>query len=307
MATGPHSRIAAVKDWVGVSAPFILRGDGARQEAGRGAPAWAGGRAQRWPAARLAAVETLWGEGFNAPGGAEEVLRLAAPFALTQGDKLLLVGGGLGGPACAIAASSAAWVANYESDAELAALARARTAAHACGERIVIESWNRHYPDFGVRASDHALALEALRGADPALTLDSLASSLRPGSQIVMTEMVADTQAPGGDREFAAWCRLEDRLPALPSGGAITAALVRLHYDVRVVEDISSAHVSAALAGWRDAVKALGDGPCPAPSAAGVVVTEAELWLLRIRVMRRFGFRLLRWHAVGAARNGAAT
>jgi hypothetical protein len=38
-----------------------------------------------------------------------------------------------------------------------------------------------------------------------------------------------------------------------------------------------------------------------------VVVTEAELWLLRIRVMRRFGFRLLRWHAVGKPkREGAA-
>jgi hypothetical protein len=37
----------------------------------------------------------------------------------------------------------------------------------------------------------------------------------------------------------------------------------------------------------------------PSTASASMVVTEAELWLLRIRVMRRFGFRLLRWHAVG--------
>jgi hypothetical protein len=300
MATSPHPRIAAVKDWVGVSPPFYVREEpppGARRA----------DRPRRWPPARLAAVEALWGEGFNSPAGAAETLRLAVPLALGCETKLLLLGGGLGGPACAIAQSSGAWVSSFESDREQEAVARLRTAAHACRDRIEVEAWNPEYPEFGIRISDHALALEALRGADPVITLESLAASLRPGNQIVMIEMVADTHAPDSDREFAAWCRLENRLPALPRQETITAALTRLHYDVRVVEDVSGAHVNAALAGWRQAVKAMGSGPCPAPASASVVVTEAELWLLRIRVMRRFGFRLLRWHAVGKPkREGAA-
>ena len=113
-----------------------------------------------------------------------------------------------------------------------------------------------------------------------------------------MTELVCDRQNPGPDPEYAAWCRLENRLPDLPSGQMITAALIRLHYDVRVVEDMSTLHVEAALAGWRQAMQAISRGAVPAAGSAAMVMMEAELWLLRIRMMRRFGLRLVRWHAV---------
>jgi precorrin-6B methylase 2 len=259
------------------------------------------GRAIRWPPTRLAAVEALWGDRFNGPIGEAETIRLAGPLALGPEDKLLLIGGGLGGPACAIAADRGAFVSNFEADAELASLARLRVEAHRCGERVVIEGWNPDYPDFGIRACDHAMLLEALRAGDPLRTLESLAASLRPRSRIVMTEMVTDRPSPGTDREFAAWCRLENRHAGLPRADAITTALRRLHYDVREVEDISSTHVTAVLAGWRNAVKTMDEAPVPSAASASVVVTEAELWLLRIRVMRRFGFRLLRWHAIGTA------
>jgi hypothetical protein len=298
MANAPSSRIAAAQDWRGLNRKFVP--PVAPDPGAAPAP-----RPKRWPPTRVAAVETLWGAGFNGPVGPAETLRLVTPLKLNADTKLLLMGGGPGGPACAIAGESGTWITNFEADGELAVLARERVGAHRCAERIIVQAWNPQNPDFGLRASDHALLVEALAGADPVPALDSLASSLRPRSQIVMTEMVMDQAAPVGDREFAAWCRLENRQTCLPRGDDITAALTRLRYDVRVVEDISAAHVSAALAGWRNAVKTMGEGPAPSPAAASVVVTEAELWLLRIRVMRRFGFRLLRWHAIGTARNGA--
>jgi hypothetical protein len=286
MATGTPLRTAPVKTWVGATAP-------APPPAETPAP-----RAPRWPAARLAAVQALWGEGFTAPGGAAQVLRLSSSLGLRGQDKLLLLGGGLGGPAIAIVQHCGARVSSFEADGELAALARARTTAHGCRDRILVAGWDPDHPDFGLRTGNHAMSMEALRGADPAAALTSLAGSLRPSSQIVMTELVADGAVPRSDREFAAWCRLENRLPVLPRGEAITAALTRLGYDVRVVEDISGTHVDDALAGWRQAVRTMQAGPSPSAAAAGAVVTEAELWLLRIRVMRRLGFRLLRWHAV---------
>ena len=81
----------------------------------------------------------------------------------------------------------------------------------------------------------------------------------------------------------------------------MSAALTRQHFDVRVVEDISDRHVTQTLAGWRGAVRGLSGGPRPAVSQAAAFVTEAELWLLRIRLMRRLGLRLMRWHAISAA------
>jgi hypothetical protein len=40
-------------------------------------------------------------------------------------------------------------------------------------------------------------------------------------------------------------------------------------------------------------------GPRPAAQTAAAFVTEAELWLLRIRLMRRLSVKLMRWHAIG--------
>ena len=48
-------------------------------------------------------------------------------------------------------------------------------------------------------------------------------------------------------------------------------------------------------------MKAMAAKPRPDAAAAGIFVTEAELWLLRVRLMRRFGFRLVRWHAIAVA------
>ena len=192
-------------------------------------------------------------------------------------------------------------VDSLEADPELAAIAEQRRAAHEAARRITIATWDRDRPAFRNRSAHHAMALESLRGAKPGPLLDGLAAALHPHGQIVLTELVAETPAPNNDREFAAWCRLENRGPDMPSLNAVNTALTSRHFDVRVVEDVSDRHVSATLAGWRSAVKAMAAGPKPEPAEAGILVTEAELWLLRIRLMRRFGFRLLRWHAVGTA------
>ncbi len=300
MATGPNPRIAEVNDWVGRSTPFILRPEDARADGGESTERRASraSGAARWPEGRLAAVEALWGKGFTSPVGGEHVLSLVSTLALNKGDKLLLLGGGLGGPASSIAETSGAVIISFESNSALAAAARARLDTQACASRVSVESWDPAAPCFGSDILDHALSLEALRGADPEPTLTALAASLRPSGQIVMTELVSDREIPGTDREFAAWCRLEHRLPELPSGQTITAALTRLRYDVRVVEDISAPHVQAALAGWRHAMQAISRGVSPAAGSAAMVMIEAELWLLRIRMMRRFGLRLVRWHAV---------
>ncbi len=252
----------------------------------------------RWPPARIAAVEALWGSGFTGPGGGSETMRLAKPFGLSPSVTLLLLGAGLGGPAQAISNGFGAWVASFEADPDLRAVAVARRPAADPKNHITIEGWNRTEPAFRSRIANFALALEAMRGAPPAPILDSLAAALRPSSQIVLTELVSEAPPSDKDREFAAWCRLENRLPQMPSSREVTLAFQRLRFDVRVVEDVSDRHISQTLGGWREAVRAMAAGPRPATHTAAAFVTEAELWLLRIRLMRRLGVRLMRWHAI---------
>ena len=258
--------------------------------------------AGRWPVSRVAAVEALWGEGYAMPGGRAETLRLVEPLALSSGMTVLLLGAGLGGPAQTICATYGAWVASFEADAEQRAIAASR-ALPCCGGRphITVAGWDRAAPAFGVDGADHAFLIEALRGTRPSTLLETLAGTLPAGSQIVLTELTSDNQPSLQDREFAAWCRLDNRLPAIPRAHDVTGALQDAGYDVAVTEDMSDRHITQTLSGWREAVRAMAVGPRPATHTAAAFVTEAELWLLRIRLMRRLGVRLMRWHAIRPA------
>jgi cyclopropane fatty-acyl-phospholipid synthase-like methyltransferase len=290
------------KDWTHDEDDFLLN----RSRPGAGGvepllPAVTQAAPAHWPVSRIAAVESLWGEGFTLPGGGKETLRLVKPMALSSSVTLLLLGAGLGGPAQVISDTLGAWIASFEADPELCAIAAERAVrSGATKPRITVAAWDREHPAFRPRSAGHALLLEALRGTPPAPLLESLSAALTPESQIVITDLVSETPPSEHDREFAAWCRLEHRLPALPRTGDVTAVLQRLRYDVRVTEDMSDRHITQTLAGWRDAVQAMAASARPAAHTAAAFVTEAELWLLRIRLMRRLGVRLMRWHAIRA-------
>ena len=297
MAVNGYVRVGEIKGWQHAEADMAMSPPDAPPLA---SGLSGGGVAQpRWPKARVAAVEALWGEGFSLPGGEPETLRLVKPLQLSSSVTLLLLGGGLGGPAKAISAGLGAWVASFEADPELCALAASRALPADGGKpRVTVAAWDRAQPHFKPRSGKHALLLEAMRGSKPAPLLESLAGALSPDSQIVLTELVSDDAPSDRDREFAAWCRLENRQPDMPRTAEVTDALERLRFDVRVTEDMSDRHITQTLGGWRDAVHAMSAGPRPAAHMAAAFVTEAELWLLRIRLMRRLGVRLMRWHAI---------
>ncbi len=305
MANGGPSKVVPGRGWVNeemdspAGASTRRASSPSAQSAGQADP---GEKAvPRWPVARIAAVEALWGDGFTMPGGGPETVRLAKPLGLSASVTLMLLGSGLGGPAHAICDGFGAWVASFEADPELRAVAAQRRPALDPRNRITVEGWDRADPQFRSRSANYAFALEALRGTRPDPLLESLAGALRPNGQIVLTELVCDAPPSERDREFAAWCRLENRLPELPSSSDVTGALERLRFDVRVVEDMSDRHVSQTLGGWREAVRNMAAGPRPAATTAAAFVTEAELWLLRIRLMRRLSVKLMRWHAIGTA------
>jgi SAM-dependent methyltransferase len=255
-----------------------------------------------WPAARIAMAEALWGEGFLLPGGPEEVMRLARPLGVSAAATLLMLGAGLGGPPVAIASKLGAWVSGFESDPALLVRARVRAARAGLGKRVAIEDWSPERPAFRAGYFHHALAIEPLRGAPPEPVLAAMAQAVKPTGQLVLTELVADASLDPIDRALLRWAALEGRGAALPSEFAITRGLGRLGFEVRVVEDVSARQASLAMSGWRAAIRALSDTR-PSRADAAVLVREAEAWLLRLRLIRTGGMRLMRWHAI--CRRGA--
>lgn len=251
----------------------------------------------RWGRDRVSVVNSLWGDGFIFPDGQQETLRLARPLALSKASSLLLVGAGTGGPPCCITSQLGAWVTGFEADPELVLVATERSLRGGFGRRAEIKTWDPTKPDFARRNYHHALALEALRGQPPGPVLAALFNALQPGGQLVMVDLVAEQPLDPLDDAVMVWCRLEDRPAVVPSQRAISGALGRLGFDVRVTEDISLRHMQQAMQGWHNVIRGMVDKK-PAPAMAMMVVREAELWLRRLSLMRARRIRLVRWHAI---------
>ncbi len=261
------------------------------------APAAAPAPVAVWPETRIRAAESLWGEGFLRPGGAEGVLLLARPFGLTPAGSLLLLGGQGGGPARAVAQAFGCYVASFEADPDLVEASRGHLARARLGKHASVQAWDPRTPALRRNAHSHAILLEALRGAPMPALLAEVAASVRPGGQLALLDLVADAPLDPSDRLIAAWCRLDDRHPSAPTEAAITERLGTLGFDVRVVEDVSARHQSLALSGWAGAIEMMRVSR-PRAAHAAALVAEAELWLLRLRLLQAGTIRLLRWSAI---------
>lgn len=127
--------------------------------------------------------------------------------------------------------------------------------------------------------------------------MNSLAGALRPGGQIVITELAAPIPLDPADYTVRRWAALEHRDPVnLLAPVAVTRMLGRVGMDVRIAEDMSQRHLEHAMLGWRVMLRDLGRKPTR--QEAVPMVAEAELWLLRRRLMRDGRLRMMRWHAI---------
>ena len=113
-----------------------------------------------------------------------------------------------------------------------------------------------------------------------------------------MTELASTAPLDRLDPTIRRWSALEHRDPAdVPIGVSVTRMLGRVGLDVRIAEDISKRHMEQAMLGWRVLLRELRDRK-PTPQEAAHLVSEAEMWLLRRRLIRDGRLRMMRWHAI---------
>lgn len=256
-----------------------------------------------WPASRIALSNSLWGDGFTCPGGESEILRLARPLGVSAAASLLILGVGSGGPACAVARNLGAWVTGMGHDPSLLAAATGLIARSKLERKVSLMAWDPQNPNFGAKAHHHCLALEPFLGPRPEAMLDGLARTLKPGGQLVITALATLLPLNPADPTVSRWAALEHRDPAdVPASVAVGRMLGRVGFDVRIAEDISQRHMENALLGWRVMLRGL-DNRTPSRAEATHLVREAELWLLRRRLIRDGRLCMMRWHAIGRSRD----
>jgi hypothetical protein len=165
-------------------------------------------------------------------------------------------------------------------------------------KKVNLKTWDPHNPAFVPKSHHHCLALDPLLTGRPEPILDGMARALKPGGQLVLTELASTASLDRFDPTVSRWSALEHRDPAdVPVGIAVTRMLGRVGLDVRIAEDISKRHMEQAMLGWRVLLRELRDRK-PTPQEAAHLVSEAELWLLRRRLIRAGRLRMMRWHAM---------
>lgn len=245
-------------------------------------------------AERRAWADRLWGEGLSLPGGASEVLRLAALLPLSPDTTLLLAGGGARAAGGVISGARGCFVSAHEPGEQPAA------ASAKPGRKVTPMPFDAAAPAFRARYHHHAMLLEPFRAAlSPQELLQATATGLRVGGQLVLFDLVARDAAPGGR-----WLEAEDRRPPPPEA-EVPRALAAAGFQVNVVEDAGPRHRRAVMEAWAALLEALRAEPTrPTPIAARAMVEEAEAWLLRLRLLEQGRIRLLRWHATMSRSSG---
>jgi hypothetical protein len=241
------------------------------------------------PSHRRIWADRLWGQGMALPGGAQEVLRLAALLPLSPETTLLLAGDGAKAAGDVVAGARGCFVAAFEPGAAAPSRPGARS-------RVSAEPFDAQAPVFRSRYHHHALLVEPLRGGgSPDALLAAAAAGLKPGGQMVLLDVVARGLSAGAAE--ARWLAAEGRSEP-PAEATLPAALQRAGFEIHVVEDAGRRHRDAVIAGWKALMLALRDQADRPPAAeAADLVIEAEAWLLRLRLMQEGRLRLLRWHA----------
>ena len=234
-------------------------------------------------------TDRLWGEGMAIPGGTEEVLRLAALLPLVPAHTVLLAGLGARAAGGVLAGARGCFVAAHD----LLTPGPPAPGRRPLPKRVTAATFSPEAPGFRAAYHQHALLLEPFRqGGAPEQMLRATATALRDSGEVVLLDVVA--REP---KATPRWLTLEERHPP-PTESVMANAFEKAGFRVHVVEDAGALHQRAVLLGWAALLEALRLEPTrPSPQAAAALVTEAEAWLWRLRLLHQGQLRLLRWHA----------
>ncbi|MFJ4773784.1 SAM-dependent methyltransferase [Streptomyces uncialis] len=188
---------------------------------------------------------------------------VAGRLTAAPGRRLLDVGCGTGRPALRIARTTGAHVSGISVSEQDIDLARTRADATALADRVDFRYADACALPFEAGSFDGAWAIESLMHIpDRTAALTEIARTLRPGSPLVITDVLIRSPVTGEAAEIVRRTSRAFRSPSLPEPAELRTALERAGLEVVEFNDIGE-HVRRTYQAFADAFTDV------APSADG--------------------------------------
>ena len=256
-------------------------------------------RSIAWKPKRIKIANLIWGEGYCGPGGSQYVIDLVKLLGLTPEMSVLIVGGGLGGPARALAANYGCYVSAYEASPELAEAGSELSVGAGLGRKAPIEHMDFESMAPFTRKFDAAVAKEALLTIrHKTEVVREVFASLKSSRLFLVTDYVLGDQIGLEDPVIADWLADEPTPCHVVGNDTLVSLFERAGFSVRVKEDQSDHYRSLIARSWADAGQLLSqlmeEGE-EGKSLAQVLSDEAALWAKRSHLLEQKKLSLMRY------------
>ncbi len=252
-----------------------------------------------WKPDRIKVANLIWGEGYCGPGGPQHVVDLSKLLGLTPDMSVLIVGGGLGGPARALAGNFGCYVTAYEESAELAAAGTELSVGAGLGRKAPIEHFDFENIEPFTRKFDAAVAKESLLTIkNKSGVLREIFASLKPQQLVLITDYVLEDSTSADDPEVAEWLKAEKTKCHLLRNEAMIGLIERAGFLVRVKEDQSESYRSLIAESWSESgqiIQQLSQEAEENQSLIQTLLDEATRWARLSHLLEGNKLRLMRY------------
>jgi len=249
-----------------------------------------------WSAARISAIQSVWGEGFIEPGGAKFGKKLLGWLGLNSRQSVLDLSAGLGGTARSFALEQNLWMGALETVPELATEGRRQSIAAGLGRQVPIVLADLETHELAKSRYDAIYSRERLFTVrKKAKLLSNCAESLKFNGQILITDYMRN-QDTGGAELAACWGRHEKELPSAWTIKAYVDCLNELNLNVLTAQNITEDMIGHIKSAWRRVPDLIAAGSF-SHRQIGYLVKEGEIWMDRLQAMEKGQLIVARIHA----------
>lgn len=236
-----------------------------------------------WPADRVRVLNGLFGDGLIAPWSDQIQDRLIRDLKVKDDSRVVVMGGGLGGPAHRLQQGTGASVVAYDDRVEIADLARDWLVS--AGSEV--KSDRRDYFETGLKPG-FADAIVAFGGLshirDRRRLFGHMLQILRPNGRIVYTDFFITGRDPECP-EVAIWSALEDRPRHLTSEQKLSDLVYEIGFDQPSFRDITREYQSGIKTAFGKSVEVLKSAGPEAARIQPYLIAEIERWNRRLALI----------------------